>query len=369
MNNYFLPNVPLSDVKQAIKKYYDCNTPRGHLGCSQIGNECNAELWHSFRWNVKAEFDAETHLRFQDGHRSEDVMAEYLRMSGINLSTGTRDGNQYRVSILGGHFAGSLDGIIRGGLPWHKTKNEMTVWEHKATNESKFNKLMKLVIELKDKAHTHALLTWDEVYYAQAQMYMHLTNAKSHWLTCSTAGCRDFTGAVTAYNQEYAEAMIAKAELIISADHVPEKAYTDPSFFKAKFLNAHDIIYHGKVPEPNARNSLFSYAVIDDSPNAVWWDSYGNEPIPFECQATAPPHHLWNPSLLPFAKCLHIEDSDRPRYAIYQLEDGSKFYNCHFGMEGLNAFNSEEIRHLTPELITDPNISILRKQFNAKVAA
>ncbi len=363
MGNFYLPNKPLYDAKLAIKKYYDCNTPRGHLGCSEIGRECMADLWHSFRWNVRAEFDANTHLRFQDGHRSEDVMAEYLKMSGVNLTTTDSDGGQFRVSVHGGHFAGSMDGIIRGGMPWHKRRGEMTIWEHKATGDAKFSKLEKLVEELGDDAHKYALKQWDEVYYAQAQMYMHLTGAKTHWLTCSTAGVRNFTGVITIYDQAFAESLMHKAELIISSDTPPSNAFTDPSFFKAKFLKAKELIYHGKVPEPNARNSLFSSPVIDDSTNAVWWDHYNNEPIPLECQATPPKHHLWIPDLIPYARCVSMENSLTPRYTVYELEDGTQFYNCQFGMEGKNAFNSNEMRFLTPELIKDPNIDTLRTGF------
>ncbi|HHP0467280.1 TPA: hypothetical protein ACRZZI_004941 [Vibrio harveyi] len=291
-------------------------------------------------------------------------MADYLRMAGINLHTKSK-GKQFGVSALGGHFSGSLDGIIYGGLPWHKKRKEMTVWEHKATNDSKFNKLEKLVDEFGDTAQLYALKAWDEVYFAQAQMYMHLTGAKSHWLTCSTAGCRAFTAVITLYDQAIAEALLMKAETIITAHEIPAKAYTDPSFFKAKFLNARDYIYFNKVPKPNARNSLFSFPVVDDSSNAVWWDEYDNQPIPLECQHIAPDFHLWNPTFIPYARCVSMENSLTPRYTVYELEDGTQFYNCQKGMEGKNAFNSHEMQFLSPELIKDPNIELLRKEFKA----
>lgn len=367
MADLYLPNKPLDETKIAIKKHYDRNTPRPHLGCSEIGKECRAELFHSFRWSVKSEFDAETHLRFLDGHRSEDVMAQYLMMSGVNLYTHGKDGKQFGVSILGGHFAGSMDGLIYGGLPWHKKRNELTVWEHKAVNDGKFNKLIKLVNELGPDGKISALREWDEVYYAQAQMYMHLSGAKSHWLTCSTAGCRDFTGVATKYNQDVAEALVAKAETVITAHDCPAHAYGDPSFFKAKFLNARDLIYLDKVPAPNARNSLFSFPIVDDSNDAVWWDDYDSQPIPLECQEKAPQFHLWNPTFIPYARCVKLDDRAQPRYAIYELDDGTQFYNCQYGMEGKGAYNSTEMQFLTPDLIKDRNIETLRKGFGGLV--
>lgn len=357
----------LDSVKGSVKKHYDSNTPRGHLGCSEIGKECRAELWHSFRWNTTGEFDADTHLRFQDGHRSEDVMAEYIRRAGINLKT-EFGGDQMRITMLGGHFAGSLDGMIFGGLPWHKSKDERTVWEHKAVNDTKFKKLKELVAKYKDQAVDYALMQWDEVYYAQAQMYMLETKTESHWLTCSTAGCRDFTGVVTKLDRNFAEALKYKAESIITADVCPDPAFSDPSFYKAKFLNARDLIYFGAMPAPNYRNSMLCSPVVDDSSDAIWHDCYLESSIHLSLQDKCPDHHLWIPSLVPYARCVSMENSLHPRYTVYELEDGTKFYNCQKGMETIGAYNSEEMRFLTPDLIRDPNVEAIRQTFNAKVS-
>lgn len=359
--------IPIDDTKAAIKAEFDSPTPRYHLGASQIGQDCRADLWHSFRWNVKAEFDADTHLRFQDGHRSEDVMADYLRKGGVNLATRNTNGKQFNFATLGGHFAGSLDGIIRGGMPWHKKAGERTIWEHKACNDKKFKELIKL----DGIASAKALEEWDQVYYAQAQVYMMMLGIKSHWLTCSTAGCRDFTAVLTHYNQDYARAVVAKAETIITTQDIPTKEYGSGEFYKAKFLKSYPLLYQNKMPEPNFRNSMFSYPVTDEGrTDAAWFDDFlGREVTQYE-QRTTPKHHLWNPTLVPYAKCVGIEDNtDRPRWAVYQLEDGTVFYNCQQGMEGVGAFNSYEMMHLDAESIRDPNMAEMRRLGATIIAA
>ena len=351
--------IPLEEIKTAIKTEQDRPTPRYHLGASQIGAECRADLWHSFHWSVKAEFDANTHLRFLDGHRSEDVMAEYIRKAGYRLSAVDVDGSQYSFKAFGGHFAGSLDGIIRGGMPWHKKASESTIWEHKACNEKKWKDLERLGV----KCNQEALEKWDEVYFAQAQIYMHMRGIKTHWLTCSTPGCRDFTAILTHYNKGYAQAMMAKAEILIGSANVPPKAYKTGDYYKAKFLSSYDLLYRGAIPEPNFRNSLFSFPIMDpDREDAAWFDDYvGREMTQYD-QNQRPPHHLWMPTFIHYAECVGVEDNtDKPRWAVYKLPCGHVFYNCQFGMEGDNAFNSEEMRWLDAESIKDPTLRQLRR--------
>ncbi|UKA12951.1 hypothetical protein [Photobacterium damselae] len=363
--NFINPNQPLLDVKAAVKKEFDQPTPRPHLGCSQIGAECRADLWHSFRWNVKAEFDADTHLRFQDGHRSEDVMAAYLRKAGFQLVT-HKNGQQIRVSSLGGHFAGSVDGIIKG-LPWLH-KNEVSIWEHKAVNETKFKKLKGLVDELGPDSLRLALQAWDQVYYAQAQCYMSKLNTTHHWLTCSTPGCRDFVAVRTELDPDFARLMENKAETIITSSEPPAREFDDPFFYKAKWLNSYDILYKNAVPAPNYRNSVFCSPVVDNSDKGIWFDEYLQIAVPVSEQGNNHAHHLFNPCLIPYADCVALEDAAKPRYAVYKLQDGTTFYNVHKGLEGPNGFNSEEMRFLTPEIIKDPNIADIRKNFAAKIS-
>ncbi|WP_027252017.1 hypothetical protein [Photobacterium halotolerans] len=357
--------LPVQWAKEAIKAAQDRPTPRPHLGASQIGNECRADLWHGWRWNVKAEFDAETHLRFLDGHRSEDVMADYLRKAGVKLSTGTANGDQHRVSMFGGHFAGSLDGIILGGVPWHHDKDERSVWEHKAVNEKKFKKL----IELDQKKGLDALVEWDEVYYAQGQIYMLLKGINTHWLTCSTPGCRDFTAVMTKLNRDYAQAMLAKAENIITSFNIPPRAFAKPDFYKAKFLNSYDILYRDKIPAPNHRNSIFANPLhSEDRKDGAWRDDYTKRIVPVSEQDIAPLHHLYIPDLIPFADCVEIDgQNDNPMWVKYVMDDGTEFYNCHEGMQGNMAFSSRELAHLTAEQIRDPNVNDIRMKLSGVV--
>src|SRR5690625_5842237 len=61
---------------------------RPYLGMSAIGGPCDRRLWLEFRWADKPRFEARTLYMFDDGHRTEDLMAARLRMvPGITLHT------------------------------------------------------------------------------------------------------------------------------------------------------------------------------------------------------------------------------------------------------------------------------------------
>lgn len=205
-------------------------SPRAYLGMSAIGEECDRKLWYGWRWMAEVNHDALTLARFADGHYSEDAVAARLRkVEGLELTTHLASGSQIGFSDMQGHFRGHMDGLITGLLQAPKTTH---VWEHKCVNETKFKKLAALKAEVGEK---NALAKWDEIYYAQAVLYMHYAELDRHYLTCATAGSREVTSVRTESNSEYAKQLIAKAENILNASQPPARAYKDASFYKCKW--------------------------------------------------------------------------------------------------------------------------------------
>lgn len=230
--------------------------PRTHLGASQIGDPCMRKLWYGFRWTAQAVFPAATLARFQDGHRSEDIMAERLRwVNEVELHTMTEGGHQYRFTDCGGHFAGSVDGLIRGLIQAPKTPH---IWEHKCVNEKKFAKLDKLKAE---KGEKQALLHWDAVYYAQAQVYMHYFSLTRHYLTVATPGTRDVTSCRTDYDASAAMGYIAKAEQIIASDAPPTRLTEKKDDFRCKWCSYIEQCHYDGLVAENCRTCRFSKPV------------------------------------------------------------------------------------------------------------
>ncbi|CAN5149289.1 hypothetical protein BH10PLA2_BH10PLA2_19900 [soil metagenome] len=213
--------------------------PRSYLGASQIGEACERKLWYSIQPGIARErFNAATLRRFEDGHRSEDVMIKRLRMvSGVELHTVDETGQQFGFSDLAGRFKGHVDGLMRGILQAPETDH---VWEAKCVNEKKFAEFQKLKTSVGEKA---TLSEWDAVYYAQAIVYMHYFDMKRHYLVVMTPGARDHASCRTDANPEMAQALRAKAKRILDATKPPARLSERPEFWKCKMCQFRSVCH------------------------------------------------------------------------------------------------------------------------------
>lgn len=205
-------------------------TRRDYLGASAVGEPCARKVWYEFNGYPKPDFDADTLWRFADGHRTEDLIAERLRLvPEIELWTHDEDGGQFGFSALGGKFKGHVDGVIKGLIQAPKTPH---VWECKAVGDKGFNEFKKVKATFGDKA---TLKNWNDGYYAQAQLYMHYLKLDRHYLTVATAGGRDLDACRTEYNPEVAKQLIDKADKIISAKESPVRISEKSDFYRCRW--------------------------------------------------------------------------------------------------------------------------------------
>ena len=242
----------LEAVNRAIEAAQDTSR-RGYLGASAIGDNCSRKLWYAFRWACPVSFDADTLKRFEDGHRGEAVMAERLRkVPGLQLSTEREDGEQWGFVAIDGHFRGHCDGFLLGILQAPKTPH---VWEHKVCNEAKQKKLAKLKLE---KGEKEALAHWDQIYYAQAQVYMHQFEITRHYLTCSSPGERTTVSVRTNYNREHAEYLMDRAQGIIYSEEEPARLSETPTDYRCKMCDFHGICHEQKPFMDSCRTCVYS---------------------------------------------------------------------------------------------------------------
>ncbi len=340
----------LDAVNRAIAEKENAEDARLYLGASSIGRPCERELWYSFRLAFKNWFDAETHRRFIDGHRTEDLEAERLRMvPGVQLWTHeNRSGKQYGVQAVGGHFRGHLDGIIKGLLQAPATTH---VWECKATNEKKQAKLESLILTIGEK---QALEKWDAVYYAQALVYMHLKELTRHYLTCTTPGGRHTISVRTNANSGQAETVLNKAERIVTAATPPAKLRDDPAYFQCKWCNASDICHQRKMPNVNCRTCAHATPELDG--NARWTCArYGNQDIPAEFQRQGCNEHLFIPDLL--VGCKPINASEEENWIAYESPEKIMFIN---GQQP-GHYTSKELFNLGSIVKLNEDIDALKK--------
>ena len=249
-------NNTLAAVDAAMELEQD-NNPRPYLGASIMGDPCPRKLWYGFRWYARPTFFAKTLRAFEDGHRTEDLMAERLRLVlGSQLETHDPvTGKQFGFVACDGHVRGHCDGLIQGGLK--EAPQTAHVWEHKATNESKFKKLEKLIAQHGEKA---ALVEWDEIYHGQAQVYMMMFGMTRHYLTVTTPGGRDHISVRTELNKKFAESLMKRAQGIIASDKPPPRMNEDPTFYLCKWCDYQQHCHYDAAPDITCRSCSHSYA-------------------------------------------------------------------------------------------------------------
>lgn len=229
----------LAAMYDAIKQGQD-RSRRNYLGASIIGRECPRQIWYDYNGYEKPLFEADALMRFESGHRVEDLTAERLRLvSGITLITHNEEGGQLGFADFDGKFKGHVDGLIHGlrqaPTKWH-------IWEHKDVGEKIYNKFGALKAEYGEKK---TLRQWNIVYYAQAQIYMHYFQLDRHYMTVSSAGGRAYNSCRTEYNAADALKYIDKAKKIIEAKEPPVRISEKPDFFQCRWCDFKDIC-HGQ---------------------------------------------------------------------------------------------------------------------------
>lgn len=304
----------IAAIDAALERIEAEQPPRQYLGASGIGHACERKSWLDFRHATARRMDAKSLRRIQDGHRGEAVMVERIALvEGITLHTASEDGQQIGFEDVGGHFRGHADGVIEGLPQAPKTPH---VWENKVVDEKKAAALTKLKMEVGEK---RALKAWDEVYYAQAQIYMHYLSLPRHYLTACTPGVRDVVSCRTEYDEADALRFVAKAKRVIKATRPGARISTDPAWFQCRWCN-HAEICHGTQPaaQTGCRTCLHS-TPLDDG---TWHCGRFDNVLTFEQQRAGCPAHLFVPELMPTGWKQTDAGDD---WVEYTLPNGGKY--------------------------------------------
>ena len=302
---------------------------RPHLGASLIGHACERFLWLTFRWVDAKKFPGRMLRLFETGQLEEQRMARNLRRIGVELHTETPDGKQWRVSSLGGHFAGSMDGAGRGFPEAPKT---WAVWECKTSNTKGFK-------ELQDKGLQKA----KPQHYAQVTIYMGETGMDRAMYTCV---CKETDEIYTEWVHfdpvEFAK-LKARAERVINANEPPLRCSNDPSWYVCKMCDFHAHCHGEEAPAVNCRTCAHS-TPFPSGDAGEWICEANRNSIPLSTQRTGCDKHRYIPILLErFAKQADYVNGD----VVYETEAGP-FVN---GDPNNGALASQEIRDCTQKVM------------------
>lgn len=223
---------------------------RSHLGASLIGRECGRELWYGFRWVMKQKFSGRMLRLFNRGHMEEGRFIAMMLVAGMRVIQQDAEGNQFRISRVGGHLGGSGDGIVYGcpDIP----EGQVCLSEFKTHGEKSFVKLVKEGVE--KAKHEH---------FVQMQSYMLEMGLWYALYVAVNKNTDELYAEIIMREDHVAHQFLERGEKIIFMQSPPPRISSTPAFFKCKFCNYSGICHKGEPVERNCRTCMYSQPMLD----------------------------------------------------------------------------------------------------------
>ena len=324
---------PMHTTSALIYQAYESDADDGHrphLGASLIGHACERHLWLTFRWARAKKWPGRMLRLFETGQLEEPRLVKNLRRIGVQVHETAPDGKQWRVSELGGHFGGSMDGA---GVGFPEAPKTWHVLEFKTHNDKSFNELVKGGVEKAKPMH-----------YAQMQTYMGLTGMeRAFYMAVNKNDDTLYTERIE-FDMVQFKKIMERAERVIRAAEPPLRCSNDPSWYVCKMCDFHPLCHGEEAPDVNCRTC--AHATPEMEGDARWTCSGPGKKhgavipstgvIPLEDQREGCAGHRYIPILLErFAKQKDYVNGD----VVYAHEHG-EFANG----QGPGALSSLEIK-------------------------
>lgn len=257
---------------------------RAHLGASIIGRECARQIWMGFRFAEKGTVKARMIRLFNRGHLEEARFEAMLRMIGCDLWTHDANGVQWRFQTLGGHFCGSLDGIVKGVPEDPKTP---MLCEFKTHSEKSFSRVL-------DRGVLSAKLE----HFVQMQIYMKMFNLSKGLYMAVNKNNDDLYTEIVPYKNEVAEQYLDRARKIIFSEKIPPRISDSPGWWVCKMCSLYPFCFEGAkiaVERKTCRTCVY----IEPIEEGGWVcnKNFIPVPLPFEEQVEEKRCHRLHPDL------------------------------------------------------------------------
>lgn len=338
------PPEPMHSTAALIYQAYENDADSGnrpHLGASLIGHACERYLWMTFRWVEDKKFDGRMLRLFKAGQDFEPRIVAELRRIGVEVHDVSPDGKQWRVSSIGGHFGGSMDGAARGFAEAPKT---WAVTEFKTHNAKSFAALVKEGVRKSKPQH-----------FAQMQIYMGETGMERAMYIAENKDTSELYCEWVHFDPVEFARLKARAERVINAAEPPLKISEDPSWYVCKMCDFHEHCHGTAAPQVNCRTCAHSTPFMDGDVGEWICESKRNS-ITIDEQRKGCTSHRYIPILLQnFATQTDYVNGD----VLYADCDGIVFGNG----ENPGSLTSQDIRNLKEKSLAG-GIAELKKEID-----
>lgn len=338
-------------IEQAVEAEAETGF-RAHLGASIIGRPCERALWYSFRWATKSAHSGRILRLFARGQREEDVLVDLLRKAGIEVHPADpATDEQFRVSAVGGHFGGSLDGA---GVGFVEAPEKWHVLEFKTHNDKSFKQLVKDGVEKAKPEH-----------FAQMQSYMALTGMDRAFYFAVNKNDDQIYAERVRHSAKISDEIIEKAKRIIVSDNPLEKISQDPAWYQCKFCDHHTLCHAKAVPPVSCRTCI--HATPELNGQGRWTCGAHGQDLTIEDQSNACPSHAYLPSLL--SNWATATDAKGVNIEYLNTLNNQHFLNGPGTDIDTETYTSLELAAATDlAIIGAPAIDEVRREFGGRIA-
>ncbi|WP_374387153.1 hypothetical protein [Brevundimonas sp.] len=272
------------------------------LSASQLGGECDRQLWDAFRWLFPPErHDGRKLSIFRTGEVWEERIVDMLRAAGVEVdAVDPATGEQFRIEFAGGHASGRTDGKARNVPEAPKTEHVLEVKSH---NDKSFKALLKDGVAKAKPAH-----------HVQMQLYMHHQHLTRALYVAVNKNDDTLYSERVEYDATTALKMVAKAERLATQDRRPD-CTCPPYFLKAGYGCAPN---EGLMPARNCRTCLHVSFHLDGDARVSC--ARHQRDLTIDEQRAGCAHHLFNPTLVPGEQ---YDADEAGEWVMYRLADGS----------------------------------------------
>lgn len=203
-----------------VKLVYDCiettkkDEKRLYIGASSIGHACRRYIWYSMKGMRADGLNAKNYITFEIGKRLETMVLEYLEKADIDVERADSTNKHLLfedrdIDIFRGH----ADAILRFGY------DNPVVLEVKTAKNSSF-----------ERFKSKGLLQWSEIYYAQLQSYMGMSDIKQGVLLAINKDNSELHCEWVNFDANYYAKLRDKAVSIERSESAPEKINQSPLY-------------------------------------------------------------------------------------------------------------------------------------------
>ena len=223
-------------VDTALQAENAIREKRRYLGGSRLGVACERALQFEYvdaPVDPGAEFPGRTLRIFEVGHVLEDLAIRWLRLSGFDLYTRRKDGEQFGFSVADGRIQGHLDGVI-ANAPSELGLSFPMLWECKTMNAKNWRETVAKGVTVSKPVYAAQIA----LYQAYMEGAVPGISACPALFTAINKDTAELHHELVPFDGELAQRISDRAVRILQATDAGEllpRMTSDPDYFECRF--------------------------------------------------------------------------------------------------------------------------------------